>query len=328
MSIRGEPKSNAETPATVLSEAANTDTALAEGNSFSVASPDSPLERTVLVSVRLHLTTYVCRRQRGRGPRRRRPSVRSSSRSALRRSMGRRRAWGSEVDRVAFYGCQTRERHVPDHPGRQDYGRRCALAPFSHGASLVLTPPVRSQTTQHFRQPGEAFSTILLPNSESTAEKKLQADDVSLAYEFSKKFPGYTAECAWRSAALPATSRAHPPLCVRSNLAEKGIREVSQRRFVLVSADHPIVSAVRLQCLSNTSIARHAKRSPLLRRSRRTPTSSRWERFRCAGHRVPFMPAAPHLTPPSLPQMMPEGLVKISQTLYESILPLVRTQVE
>ena len=37
-----------------------------------------------------------------------------------------------------------------------------------------------------------------------------------------KKFPGYTAE----------------------NLSEKGIHEVSQRRFVLVSADHPIVSAI------------------------------------------------------------------------------------
>ena len=42
------------------------------------------------------------------------------------------------------------------------------------------------------------------------------------AYEFAKKFPGYTAE----------------------NLSEKGIHEVSQRRFVLVSADHPIVSAI------------------------------------------------------------------------------------
>ena len=28
------------------------------------------------------------------------------------------------------------------------------------------------------------------------------------------------------------------------NLAEKGVHEVSARRFVLVSADHPIVSAI------------------------------------------------------------------------------------
>ena len=37
-----------------------------------------------------------------------------------------------------------------------------------------------------------------------------------------KKFPGYTS----------------------ANLSEKGVPEVSQRRFVLVAADHPIVSAI------------------------------------------------------------------------------------
>ena len=61
-----------------------------------------------------------------------------------------------------------------------------------------------------------------MPHAESTREKVLQADDVALAYEFAKKFPGYTS----------------------SNLSEKGVHEVSQRRFVLVAADHPIVSAI------------------------------------------------------------------------------------
>ena len=40
------------------------------------------------------------------------------------------------------------------------------------------------------------------------------------AYEFAKKFPGYTSD----------------------NLAEKGIHEVNARRFVLVAADHPRTS--------------------------------------------------------------------------------------
>merc|ERR1712159_843246 len=108
---------------------------------------------------------------------------------------------------------------------------------------------------------GEAFSTILLPKAESTTIKELQSDDVSLAYEFSKKFPGYTSE----------------------NLSEKGVHEVNARRFVLVSADHPIVSAI----------------------------SENADKLQMGEI-----------------QMMPEGLVKISQSLYESILPLVRTQVE
>ena len=38
-----------------------------------------------------------------------------------------------------------------------------------------------------FSSSGESFSTVLLPKSESTTIKELQSDDVSLAYEFSKK---------------------------------------------------------------------------------------------------------------------------------------------
>lgn len=45
-----------------------------------------------------------------------------------------------------------------------------------------------------FSSTGEAFSTILLPESESARERVLQTDDVSLAYEFAKKFPGVCAQ--------------------------------------------------------------------------------------------------------------------------------------
>ena len=54
-----------------------------------------------------------------------------------------------------------------------------------------------------------------------------------------------------RGAAAPALpchlAGAHAPprsQYTAENLSEKGIHEVSQRRFVLVSADHPIVSAI------------------------------------------------------------------------------------
>lgn len=75
------------------------------------------------------------------------------------------------------------------------------------------------------------------------------------------QFPGYTSE----------------------NLATKGVHSVPQRRFTLVAADHPIV----------TAISENAEKLQL-------------------GEIA----------------MMPEGLVKISSGLYDSILPLVRTQVD
>ena len=55
--------------------------------------------------------------------------------------------------------------------------------------------------------------------------------DACACSQFARKFPGYTAE----------------------NLDTKGIHEVTQRRFCLVAADHPLVSAIsenaeKLQC--------------------------------------------------------------------------------
>jgi hypothetical protein len=58
--------------------------------------------------------------------------------------------------------------------------------------SLVLCLALGTRITgvddHTFSSTGESFSMIVLPNSNSANEKKLQADDVSLAYEFAKKF--------------------------------------------------------------------------------------------------------------------------------------------
>ena len=108
-----------------------------------------------------------------------------------------------------------------------------------------------------FSSTGAPFSTVLLPKSEKHAKVTLQEDDVGLCYEFAAKFPGYTAD----------------------NLAIKGVHEVQQRRFVLVAADHPIVSAIH----ENAANLQTGEIS-----------------------------------------MMPEGLVKISSALYESIMPQVK----
>jgi hypothetical protein len=97
---------------------------------------------------------------------------------------------------------------VPPHP-----------PPILHAAVGVKITGVDNDT---YSITGESFSHIALANTASSTPRKLQEDDVALAYEFSRKFPGYTAD----------------------NLTEKGIHEVKQRRFCLVSADHPIVSAI------------------------------------------------------------------------------------
>ena len=45
-----------------------------------------------------------------------------------------------------------------------------------------------------FAQTGESYSMITMPNADSHVERVLQEDNTELAYEFARKFPGYTAE--------------------------------------------------------------------------------------------------------------------------------------
>jgi len=109
-----------------------------------------------------------------------------------------------------------------------------------------------------FSQTGEAYSAISLPFANTHAPRLLQQDDTALAYEFARKFPGYTSD----------------------NLSDKGIHEVTARRFCLVSADHPLVSAVRTQIERSLTLHRRMQQLAVARRSRRTRRSCRWARSR------------------------------------------------
>lgn len=85
---------------------------------------------------------------------------------------------------------------------------------------IALGAKVTGVDNMTYASTGEPYSLVVLPKTTSVQPRLLQKDDVSVAYNFANKFPGYTAQ----------------------NIATKGIHEVSQRRFVLVAADrecHP-----------------------------------------------------------------------------------------
>jgi hypothetical protein len=69
---------------------------------------------------------------------------------------------------------------------------------------------------------GATYSMVVPPNASIANQVSIQKDSVDLAYEFSEKFSGYTAD----------------------NLDEKGVHKVQQRNFVLVAAEHPIMAAI------------------------------------------------------------------------------------
>jgi len=239
MSIRANKPATDADATNMLSQAAS-DLELAEGNNYCVASPDKPLKRQLVVSIRASLNDLCLQKQKG--------------------------TWAPSADALKSIFQQKKFVSLDGSADAQGDLKSVVLHDLSvHAVSSTFPVSLGAKITgvddQTFSSNGEAYSMIVLPKSNSANERSLQADDVSLAYDFAKKFPGYTGD----------------------NLADKGIHEVSQRRFVLVAADHPIV----------TAISENADKLQMGEIS-----------------------------------MMPEGLVKISQGLYESILPLVKTQVE
>ena len=68
-------------------------------------------------------------------------------------------------------------------------------------------------------------------------------------------------------------------LLIRRNLSEKGVHEVSQRRFVLVAADHPIVSAISENADKLQAQARASRQCPNLLLTVVCVRMRRWVRF-------------------------------------------------
>jgi hypothetical protein len=184
------------------SDVAATADSLAEGNGFSTAHAEHPLKRTVHVSINTTLSDLMMNPSKG---------VWAPSNDALKAIFQQSKFTGLDGKSEAFGDLRSVVLHS------LTVNEVASNFPIALGAKIS---GVDNSTFSHI---GTPFSTIVNPETTSTRVRHLQKDDVSLCYEFAKKFPGYTSE----------------------NLDIKGIHKVDARRFVLVSADHPIVSAVR-----------------------------------------------------------------------------------
>lgn len=223
-----------------ISAAQSADSQLGEANSFASTSPDHPLTRTVVASIRASLSDLCLRRGK---------STWAPTAEALRSILQQKKF--TDVSGSADACGDLRSIVLHD----------MSMASHQSNFPIDLGVTVTGVDSNTFSLNGDAYATVLPALSKSQTSRKLQADDVALAYEFSRKFPGYTAE----------------------NLTTKGVHEVAARRFCLVAADHPIVSAIQ----ENADKLQMGDIS-----------------------------------------MMPEGLVKIGTDLYQTILPMVKGQVE
>ncbi len=64
MSVRSDKPKEATDAASILAETSSTDTSLAEGNSYCVASPDNPLKRELVVSIRSSLNALCLQKSK------------------------------------------------------------------------------------------------------------------------------------------------------------------------------------------------------------------------------------------------------------------------
>lgn len=74
----------------------------------------------------------------------------------------------------------------------------------------------------YFSSTGRPFSLMAIAETTSTTPIKLQEEDVTVAYDFASRYPGFTAD----------------------NLESNGIYAVPARKFVLVSTHHPLMTAI------------------------------------------------------------------------------------
>lgn len=88
--------------------------------------------------------------------------------------------------------------------------------PVSVGANIFATDP------NSYASDGQAYSLIVPASTDRSYNRSLQKDPTEMAYGFAAKFPGFTS----------------------TNLETKGVHKVDAKSFVLITADHPIISAI------------------------------------------------------------------------------------
>ena len=177
------------------------DSPLSEANDFNTINPDHPLKRTLVATIRASLDDLCLRKAK---------STWAPSPEALQQIF--RQAKFTDLN-----GSSELQGDLKSVVLHSITMRNCkSTFPISIGANVTGVDNKTHSIT------GEAFSAVVLPESNTDTSTLLQEDPVGLAYQFAAKFPGYTAD----------------------NLTEKGIHEVQARRFCLVAADHPLVSAI------------------------------------------------------------------------------------
>lgn len=169
MSVRAAPLNTAAADlGTAISEVQPEAAALAEGNSFTTQSSETPLTRNIVVSIRASLNDLCLQKSKGSW---------APSPEALKSIFQAKKFTSLEGTQEA----QGDLKSVVLHSMKLQHVK--SSFPLSVGAEISAVD------NDCFSATGKPFSFIALSNAESSSERTLQEDDISLAYEFASKFP-------------------------------------------------------------------------------------------------------------------------------------------
>lgn len=185
-----------------INAAQNADAALGDANSLSTNHPDHPLRRTFVTNIRASLGDLCLRKTKGTW---------APSAEAMRSILQQKKFTDLSGTAEASGDLKSIVLHS------------MTMSSVKSDFEIPLGVKVTGVDNTTYSLTGASYSHICAPMTESNTARTLQKDDVSLAYEFARKFPGYTSQ----------------------NIAEKGVHEVQARRFCLIASDHPIVSAIQ-----------------------------------------------------------------------------------
>ena len=177
---------------------------LGEGVSgFSNASPDSPLTRKILVGVRASLG-----------------QLSTDPKAAT---------WAPSATNIAQI---LQNRQFTDLQGNiEARGNLKSVVVHSISSNnisstfpIAIGAHVTGVDDKVFSSQGKSYGFITLPNERTHQRTTLQEEDTRVAYDFARKYPGYTAD----------------------NIDKHGVHKVNERRFVLISSSHPLVTGTLL----------------------------------------------------------------------------------
>lgn len=159
MSIRTTNIRSELDPTLASMEASSEELSLSEGNSFCVASPENPLNRNLVVSIKASLNSLCLQRSKG---------IWAPSTESLKATFQQRKF--TSLDGEADSQGDLKSVVLHDLHATQVV----STFPISLGAKITGVDDITFTST------GQPFSMVVPPNSNAAIQSKLQSDDVSL----------------------------------------------------------------------------------------------------------------------------------------------------